>query len=130
MEEIKANTSEETLLAIAKTEQETVEQQELETYFHNPDDMTEIAVKRKLAVGRIYSSWNELYNIISCKLLGQKTLRGGKQKLSAKKCLLQYADFAFVEGKRELLCTEIYAVPHYDDSLTQDNRGKNGIYMQ
>lgn len=100
-----------------------------EIYIHNSDDLTEIAVKRKLAAGQIYSSWNEVYTLIGCELLGQKTLKGGKQKNNAKKYLLQYADFVFVEGKRTLLCTEIYTVPRYDESLTQDNRGKNGVYI-
>lgn len=100
-----------------------------EPYIHNLEDKTEIAVKEKLEVGRIYSNWKDIFMIIGCGLLGQKALKGGKQKNNAKKYLLQYASFMAVEGKRALLCTEIYDVPRYDDKLQQDNRGKCGAYI-
>ena len=72
----------------------------------------------KLYVGQEFKNYTEL-----CRYLNLKTGLNGNQRMSQKKELRQYFDFAKMSGSNRIVITEIYGVPKEKDDLR--HKGNN-----
>lgn len=91
-------------------------------------DKLEQLIKTNFLVGDIFKSKADLFDKIGLQNLGVQSLQGGKQKNKAYEIICQYMKLEFVEdGKRALICKEIYETPKY--MIKEENRGSRGVYI-
>lgn len=105
----------------------------------NPDDITEVAIKTKTEIGKIFmDGYNEMFNLIGIKNLGIKDregnpltkLDGGKQKAKAQEIIKQYTEIIKRPDLKRYAIqqTDMFEMPHYIEK--EDGRGKSGFYIE
>lgn len=105
----------------------------------NPDDITEVAIKTKTEIGKIFmDGYNEMFNLIGIENLGIKDrkgnpltkLDGGKQKAKAQEIIKQYTEIIKRPDLKRYAIqqTDMFEMPHYIEK--EDGRGKSGFYIE